>query len=219
MVREYVRALPEGSVVVSGGAEGVDRVAVKEAAVLGLSFVEILPNIGTSFLIRNVRMDVGSRERLLHRNTLIAIACTRMVAFPDGSAGGTWDAVRQAKRFKRPVKIMSVRARVVESQLSIEDFSEESLVDDKDELIELLENTASPEECHARKEAAKRFLIKYTNLRDVHTENVRLRAAVAAGVLLRQALNGNELTKRQEAAVEDFMDTARAATPEEVDGE
>jgi hypothetical protein len=47
-----------------------------------------------------------AREQIIARNTPIAVACTRMVAFVRGSRGGTWDAVRQAERFRRPVEVV-----------------------------------------------------------------------------------------------------------------
>lgn len=121
-VREYVRALPEGTIVVSGGARGVDLTATIAARESGLSTVEYRPSVstavGTEIQSRVDMSDayewephcwlgkVSLRDALIFRNTLIAVDCSRMVAFAQGSKGGTWDAVKQAERFKRPVEIV-----------------------------------------------------------------------------------------------------------------
>lgn len=101
-VRDYVCSLPKGTLVISGGADGVDTWAAEAAREHGLE-VSVYPP--RSFVGGADRCLKG-RERYLYRNTLLAIECDRMVAFVGGSKGGTWDAVRQAKRFKRPVREM-----------------------------------------------------------------------------------------------------------------
>jgi predicted Rossmann fold nucleotide-binding protein DprA/Smf involved in DNA uptake len=120
-VREYVRGLPEGTIVVSGGAVGVDSIADEAAAERGLGLIVYRPSsVDADAIIREAfriqRVDhfasikipfrCDARVRLLYRNTLIAGCCTRMVAFVEGSKGGTWDAVKQAERFKRPVEVV-----------------------------------------------------------------------------------------------------------------
>lgn len=108
MVRDYVRFLPEGTVIVSGGADGVDSVAVAQAkqhSHLGWDVFppsERIPTYGAH----------SARDRLLYRNTLIALDCNRMVVFPDGSKGGCWDAAREAVRFRRPVEVRWADGRV-----------------------------------------------------------------------------------------------------------
>lgn len=128
MVREYVRQLAPSTVVVSGGAEGVDVTARQAAVAHGLVVYEYEPQdadvvidvYGPEVARREACFDgetralhVGIRDRPLYRNTLIALDCDRLVCFPDGSKGGCWDAVRQAKRFRRPVEIRWVDGRVV----------------------------------------------------------------------------------------------------------
>jgi predicted Rossmann fold nucleotide-binding protein DprA/Smf involved in DNA uptake len=122
-VREYVRGLPEGTIVVSGGAMGVDTVAAESARARGLDTVEyIVESHSTHFATLSVFCVVnGVRPRdpfwtfypeekwataLLFRNTLIMGDASRAVAFAQGSKGGTWDAVKQAERFKRPVEVV-----------------------------------------------------------------------------------------------------------------
>lgn len=126
-VRAYVRALPKGTTVVSGGADGVDSIAEEEASRCGLhvesyrpsdenpcGYMHIVtrtPDEGSArytLSVRGfgVRGAKARRDMLIFRNTWIAIQCDRMVAFVAGSKGGTWDAVAQAKRFKRPCEVI-----------------------------------------------------------------------------------------------------------------
>jgi len=119
-VRAYVRALPAGTIVVSGGADGVDTVAAETARSVGLATIEFAPKVGKIAGMSIARRNNGGpwemwksfdyepsmRDALIFRNTLIALECTRMVAFVQGSKGGTWDAVKQAERFRRPVEIV-----------------------------------------------------------------------------------------------------------------
>jgi predicted Rossmann fold nucleotide-binding protein DprA/Smf involved in DNA uptake len=118
-VRALVRSLPEGTVVVSGGAEGVDTVARDEALQRGLRVVTYEPRDDGMVHVKHevpfaewlhaARYRVPSRamrDTIIFRNTLIAIECDRMVAFVQGSKGGTWDALKQAERFKRPCEVI-----------------------------------------------------------------------------------------------------------------
>lgn len=125
-VRALVASLPPGSSVVSGGAKGVDRTAVTAAQSHGLMTIEFIPqiaSIGPDHVLVRVR-NVGDeyddeaepaisfwkkgsmRDLLIFRNSIIALECDRMVAFAEGSNGGTWDAVKQAARFNRPCEVV-----------------------------------------------------------------------------------------------------------------
>jgi hypothetical protein len=95
MVRDYVRALPAGTVVVSGGAGGVDTVAVAEARRLGLRVIVHLPD----------NAQYGFVEAPKQRNKLIAFDCDRMVAFPYGEARGTGHAILCAIKLGKPVDV------------------------------------------------------------------------------------------------------------------
>ncbi len=103
-VWDFVRELPGDTFVISGGAAGVDRHAIAAARERGLPCAVLTPVTGDLALARAGVQARQPRDSYLFRNTLIAIACTRMQAYVRGSRGGTRDAVRQAKRFKRPVK-------------------------------------------------------------------------------------------------------------------
>lgn len=115
MVRAYVRTLPAGSAVISGGAPGVDTAATDEAERIYRNGGLLSRLIYRPEDVRTALRVAGgsSRDLLIARNTLIAVACTRMVVFPDGSKGGAWDAVAQAKRFRRPCEIRWADGRVV----------------------------------------------------------------------------------------------------------
>ena len=111
MVREYVRSLPRDTVIVSGGAKGVDTTAEEEAISLGMEGLIFTPGDVLLHAPRALRA-LPPRDLLIARNTLIAVACTRMVVFPDGSRGGSFDSVAQAKRFRRPCEIRWADGRV-----------------------------------------------------------------------------------------------------------
>lgn len=120
LVAEFVATLSEGVVVVSGGAGGVDRAAIVAAHARRMRTIEFPAQSPASCLAQingepgHEQVFVDGRDRLLFRNTLIAVACTRMVLFPDGSKGGCWDAAREAVRFHRPVEVRWVGGHVEE---------------------------------------------------------------------------------------------------------
>ena len=108
--------------IISGGATGVDQTAEETAILERLRVVSYrveglqgdrltmtewvwTPGRGKWRIARTWQLPAGTslRDALIFRNTFVAIACTRMEAFTRGSKGGTFDAVRQAQRFDRPV--------------------------------------------------------------------------------------------------------------------
>lgn len=95
MVRDYVRTLPGGTVIVSGGAAGVDIVAAAEARRLGLKVIVHLPD----------NAQYGFVDAPKQRNKLIAFDCDRMVAFPYGEARGTGHAIWCAQKLAKPVDV------------------------------------------------------------------------------------------------------------------
>lgn len=109
MVREYVRTLPRSTIVVTGGAVGVDITAELEAARCGLATQIYRPDD-----VLAMWPWLSYRDALIYRNTAIVCSSHRVVAFPDGTDGGTWDATRQAERFRRPCQIRWCDGRVVE---------------------------------------------------------------------------------------------------------
>lgn len=93
-VRAFVRSLPVGCLVVSGGAAGVDTVAAVAARSAGLSVQEFLP-------------AARVRSAFLARNTRIVEHADVVVAFHNGSSTGTLHTIGVARRAGVPVVVVS----------------------------------------------------------------------------------------------------------------
>lgn len=100
LVTEFVNMLPSDSVIVSGGARGVDRTAETAARARGLQCIIHKPD-----------WDRDGRRAGLARNGLIVRDCEdgALVAFWDGKSRGTQDSIRKATVFER--KLMIVREK------------------------------------------------------------------------------------------------------------
>lgn len=98
-VAEYVRSLPPGTTVVSGGARGVDSVAEKEAERAGL------PTEVYRVDAEGVSSRAEFSRRAHARNQLIVDASDRLVAFWDGYSRGTLDSIRRAHAAGKPVEV------------------------------------------------------------------------------------------------------------------
>ena len=93
-----VRSIPAGTVVVSGGARGVDQWAADEARICGLEVVELLPEgVGTGY--HNACRGYTARNRL------IAEAVDVLYAFPQlgPKKGGTAQTMGFARKRGIPV--------------------------------------------------------------------------------------------------------------------
>lgn len=97
LVREFVRSLPEDTIIISGGARGVDRVAEEEAKKLAM-ITEIYPADWQQY---------GKRAGFL-RNKQIVEAADMVQAFWDGKSKGTAHSIRLAKEAGKPVQIRVV---------------------------------------------------------------------------------------------------------------
>lgn len=86
-VVEYVNALPPDTVIVSGGADGVDSVAAAAARERGLEVKEHFPDYEHH----------GSKMAPLVRNIVIVDDSDEVVAFPAPWSTGTWHAVGVAR--------------------------------------------------------------------------------------------------------------------------
>lgn len=82
-----VASLPEGTTVVSGGAQGVDSIAAAEARARRLRVVEHLADWN--------RLGRGAG---IIRNGTIVDDATEVHAFPSSWSRGTWDTIEKAKR-------------------------------------------------------------------------------------------------------------------------
>jgi hypothetical protein len=97
-VREYIQALPPGTVVITGGAMGVDQAAESAARAAGLPVVVYRPDY-----------EQWGKTAPLRRNQRIADDCTRMVAFWNGESRGTAHATLCAQRQGKLVQVRMPR--------------------------------------------------------------------------------------------------------------
>src|SRR5690348_8721152 len=84
MVRDYVQSLHPSVDILSGGARGVDRVAVEEAKARHMRWKEFKPR------------DPSRVSDYHQRNDLIVQQCDALVAFWDGQSPGTESVIRKA---------------------------------------------------------------------------------------------------------------------------
>lgn len=103
-VREYVRALPKGTIVVSGGARGVDLAAELEAKRCGLNVCIYYP-----------RWDLHGKGAGFARNRLIVHNCDRLVAFHDGKSRGTLHTISVAVELGVPYRVVVAGTRLAPS--------------------------------------------------------------------------------------------------------
>jgi hypothetical protein len=94
LVAECVDTLPAGTVVVSGGARGVDRQAEQRARTRGLEVLVIRAN-----------WALHGRKAGFLRNPEIVAAADRVVAFWDGTSRGTAHSIAVARQAGKPVEL------------------------------------------------------------------------------------------------------------------
>lgn len=95
-VQLYVANLPKDTIVISGGAPGVDRIAEAAAKRLGLE-VKIFP----------AQWDVHGNMAALMRNSQIVAECDRLVAFWDLKSHGTRDSLDKARKAGKPIEVIT----------------------------------------------------------------------------------------------------------------
>lgn len=95
LVVDYVNTLPLDSVVVTGGARGVDSVAEYAAKQRGIKTEVYVP-----------AWNVYGKSAGFRRNAEIVAACDRVVAFWDGVSRGTQHTIHLARTAGKPVKII-----------------------------------------------------------------------------------------------------------------
>jgi predicted Rossmann fold nucleotide-binding protein DprA/Smf involved in DNA uptake len=109
LVARYVAKLPEGSVVVSGAARGVDTWAEEAAKARGIKT-----------LVFHADWDgLGSRAGPI-RNKQIIANCDRVVAFWSGNSRGTLNTVVQATRAGLPVEIFGPEGQPIDVAVALE---------------------------------------------------------------------------------------------------
>ena len=83
------------TVIVSGGARGVDSVAVAFAAAHGIPAIEIPAN-----------WNIDGKAAGFIRNAIIVDLADRVVAFWDGKSNGTKHTIGLARRAGKPVEVI-----------------------------------------------------------------------------------------------------------------
>jgi hypothetical protein len=100
LVEYFVRDLPQGVTVISGGARGVDTAAAETARKAGLNVVECLPDL------TGCTEKHEFTQRYYARNQKIVEEADLVVAFTESDHGGTWDTIKRAVKANKPVKII-----------------------------------------------------------------------------------------------------------------
>jgi hypothetical protein len=100
-VREYVRELPHGTIVVSGGAKGVDRTAEFAAKKRGLGVLLFLP-----------QWERYGKAAGFRRNEEIVRNADVVVAFWDGKSRGTKNTIETARKLGVPLVIFKGGVKV-----------------------------------------------------------------------------------------------------------
>jgi len=93
-VCDAVRRLKAGTVVVTGGARGVDTMAEQEALEIGLTAVVVKPSW------------VLGRHAGIKRNQIIVDISNRGIAFWDGQSPGTADTIEKFRRAGKPIEVI-----------------------------------------------------------------------------------------------------------------
>ncbi|MHB8510454.1 MAG: hypothetical protein ACYDGR_17735 [Candidatus Dormibacteria bacterium] len=94
-VREFVRTLPAGATIITGGASGVDAAAEKAARDAGLGVRKLPPRLEES-------TDPGAAGA---RNQRLVDGATVLVAFWDGESLGTRGTIDRALSSGREVHV------------------------------------------------------------------------------------------------------------------
>lgn len=96
-VRAYIEDLnPHNTIIISGGARGVDSVAVEHARKMGIHFA-IIPAL----------WDTHGKAAGMFRNRALVEMSDHVVAFWDEKSRGTKNTIDTAKMLSKPVTVFS----------------------------------------------------------------------------------------------------------------
>ena len=96
LIKGHIEAMPLDTVIVSGGADGADRMAVQAAKERGMMTVVFYPDWSKG-------RSAGAK-----RNQLIVNDCDRVIAFWDGKSPGTKITIDMARRAGKPVEVVTI---------------------------------------------------------------------------------------------------------------
>lgn len=97
-VRQFVFEQERDTVIVSGGASGVDEVAVQAAKAYGMAYEVHIPD-----------WNRHGRSAGVIRNRTIVDAADEVVAFWDGASRGTQFTIEYARSKRKPCRIVQER--------------------------------------------------------------------------------------------------------------
>lgn len=100
LVEWFIRDLPLGVRVISGGAAGVDSAAIEYARQRGLETTVRLPDLN------GCKERHEFTERYYARNQTIVNDADLIVAFTEKDKGGTWDTIKRAHKTGKPFKVI-----------------------------------------------------------------------------------------------------------------
>lgn len=94
-VRQVVQGLPPATVVISGGARGVDSIAAEEARRHGLEVIVV-----------KAEWDRLGKSAGMIRNGEIVRLADEVIAFWDGKSRGTRDTIQKAHAAGKPCRVV-----------------------------------------------------------------------------------------------------------------
>ena len=100
LVEWFIRDLPLGVRIISGGAIGVDSAAVEYARQRGLETEVCLPDLN------GCKERYEFTRRYYARNEKIVTEADLVVAFTEKDKGGTWDTIKRAHKIGKPFKVI-----------------------------------------------------------------------------------------------------------------
>lgn len=115
LIGAYMQTLPQDAEIITGGARGVDQEAETQAKKRGLKITVYLPQIAD--LSGAPRTEYT--KRYYARNQQIVDAADMIVAFTHRDTGGTWDAIRRARKKGIETLIIDEDGEIEQNQLNL----------------------------------------------------------------------------------------------------
>jgi hypothetical protein len=100
MINQLILSLPRDTVVISGGATGVDAAAALYAKEFDHEVIEHRPDL------TNCKLEWQFTKAYHARNQKIVDDSDIIFAFTDKDAGGTWYTIKRARVARKPVRII-----------------------------------------------------------------------------------------------------------------
>ena len=98
LVRKAIERLPKDTVIVSGGADGVDRYAIQVAQELGLKTEEYLPDFSKGYDVNQYHI----------RNEKIVLNSDKVIAFQFNKSKGTQSTIDFCRKYNKPCDVVII---------------------------------------------------------------------------------------------------------------